>query len=390
VADLPWFKYYPTLFDSDTAFCSNQAVGGWQRLLNRMIPKGLYKIEGDINYFARALHCQAKEAGEILEELRQENVFDHTENNGLITVTSRRLKKEFKNKENNRIRQSRFQSKKKNNGNNNANKTVQMLDVRSKKLEDREKKEEKEKSSSSDSYDIRNDKAEENYKAELLELDLNSKNNSGKRPESSSHPESSLPPSQDQRPESSSKSNEAVETENPLVGQFLEIVRKYPHEFKLRESEDSQWFIDRILNESQFKNLDIRDELDGWGTWLEQQNRKKQDQFGRKLKRGEKKHLFPESDFKRSLVNRLKKSVKYAEKKQNQENPKKSKESLDREIRRLYGVLDHAKDTDTEQFSITKEQHRDLGDLLEKVETFEQLEEWNKQFIAAEGKNEIP
>jgi hypothetical protein len=115
MADLPWYKYFPTAFESDTALLSNMSVGGWQRLLNYMIPKKIDTIEGNWSFFSRLLRCQKNEAIEIIEELQQQEICEINIDNGkgvtpLITLMSRRIKKENTTRENNKIRKQKQRS----------------------------------------------------------------------------------------------------------------------------------------------------------------------------------------------------------------------------------------------------------------------------------------
>lgn len=108
MADLPWYKYFPTLFDSDTALLSNQEVGGWQRLCNYMNPKNIETIEGDIEYFSRILRCQADEAYAIITALQQQETCNvNISRSKIITLTSRRIKKANNIRENNKIRKQK-------------------------------------------------------------------------------------------------------------------------------------------------------------------------------------------------------------------------------------------------------------------------------------------
>lgn len=214
MADLPWYKYFPTLFDADTALCSNETVGGWQRLLNYMHPKGIDTIQGGWKYFARILRCQIDEAKEIIYELKGQdiceiNIKTINPNHTIVTLTSRRLSRENNKKNNNRIRKQRQRAKEAGH----ADVTGEKLEVRSKKLDFREKIKEK---------------------------------------------EEPTPPSF-----------------SPLQENFLKIVKLYPKEFKLRLIEDAQWLKDQVLRNPKFKSLDLGYELDGWETWLEAEHRKK-------------------------------------------------------------------------------------------------------------------
>lgn len=99
---------------------------------------------------------------------------------------------------------------------------------------------------------------------------------------------------------------------SPLQEKFIKIVNLYPKEFKLRLIEDAQWLKDRVLNEPQFKSLDLEYELDGWGTWLEAESRKKASRQA---------NQFPKSDFKRSLTNRFNNALKFQKKKSQKRKP---------------------------------------------------------------------
>uniref|UniRef100_A0A6M3JV42 Putative DNA binding, helix-turn-helix domain containing protein n=1 Tax=viral metagenome TaxID=1070528 RepID=A0A6M3JV42_9ZZZZ len=95
---------------------------------------------------------------------------------------------------------------------------------------------------------------------------------------------------------------EEERTLTPFQKVFISIIKKYPKEFKLYATEDIQWLKDRVENQPQFKSIDLGYEMEGWGTWLEAEHRKKQATQG---------NTFPKSDFKRSLSNRLKKAVEF-------------------------------------------------------------------------------
>ena len=102
--------------------------------------------------------------------------------------------------------------------------------------------------------------------------------------------------------------NEVVATDNtpsnisPPSALFLDIVKKYPKEFKLDEEKDIKWFVSKVVENDSFRNLDLGNELEGWDTWLESQHRKKK---ARQTSR------FPQSNFKQSFLNRLKKALEF-------------------------------------------------------------------------------
>jgi len=80
---------------------------------------------------------------------------------------------------------------------------------------------------------------------------------------------------------------------------FLSIVTQYPERFEVDVMRDADWFQRSVLGAKVSMGLNVREEVERWGNWLEAE--------WRKLGKG-KKSYFPKSDFKSSLLNRLKKS----------------------------------------------------------------------------------
>ena len=230
-----WVKFNYTDFIQDTDVLSNNATGGWVRILCRMFKTQEYFVSGSIKILSRILRCDQIEAQEILTELEKHKICDVTKDHSNFTVMSRRLKKECDARENSKLR-----------------KRKQRVSQSGHDTEDR------------------------------VRVRVRSKNKNIKKEEEERSEQSSSP--------------------LLLMDKFLRIVKKYPQEFKLREPEDTQWFKDKIINEPKFRDLDLSEVIDGWGTWLEAEHRGKETH---------KSNTFPKSDFKQSLKNRFKKALKF-------------------------------------------------------------------------------
>ena len=102
-----WVQFDFAAFLRDTDGLSNQAVGGWQRALCRMFGMETGALAGDWQYWARIMRCSPQEAQKIIAELEQENICNVQRKDGKVTLVSRRLSKQYKEKENNRLRKQR-------------------------------------------------------------------------------------------------------------------------------------------------------------------------------------------------------------------------------------------------------------------------------------------
>jgi hypothetical protein len=86
---------------------------------------------------------------------------------------------------------------------------------------------------------------------------------------------------------------------DPVWSIFASVVKKY-REFDFL-SEDIEWFHQRVIENSSWNNLNLMEEIKNWGDWLNIEHRKKC---------GKKENKFPQSNFKGSLMNWLKQSLK--------------------------------------------------------------------------------
>ena len=90
---------------------------------------------------------------------------------------------------------------------------------------------------------------------------------------------------------------------DPVWSIFAGVVKNY-REFDLLR-EDIEWFRQRVIENSSWQSLNLMEEIKNWGDWLNIEHRKKC---------GKKENKFPLSNFKGSLMNWLKQSLKVAEK----------------------------------------------------------------------------
>jgi uncharacterized protein YdaU (DUF1376 family) len=122
----PYAQFYYADFIQDTEMLSPEAVGCWVRILCQMWHKRAGTIEGNISMFSRLLKIDKSKTNEILCELLRQEIADICKKpNGDITVTCRRLQKEYKALENNRMRQQNYYNKRKPNAKPNGDITVQ-------------------------------------------------------------------------------------------------------------------------------------------------------------------------------------------------------------------------------------------------------------------------
>ena len=111
---LPWAKFFYADFTQDTQILSNQATGGWIRILCQMWHKNSGTLSFTKKQLSRLLGADENKSMEIIREIMENKIgnVNITGPNEKITVISRRIKREVTDRENNRLRQERFQSKK--------------------------------------------------------------------------------------------------------------------------------------------------------------------------------------------------------------------------------------------------------------------------------------
>lgn len=143
MSKLPFMKFYPSDWTTDTRFLSVETKGAWIDLLCQMwVAKDRGKITMDLAGYARLFGCDQTVAKRIICELvtrgvcvtcNASSVTGNTnvpEFNGDVTLISRRIYRDASVREQTRCRVDRFR-KRKCNAVGNANETVQKSEVRS-------------------------------------------------------------------------------------------------------------------------------------------------------------------------------------------------------------------------------------------------------------------
>lgn len=118
----PWWKFYYKDYLLDTDILSPQGRGGWITALCTMRNEEVAQLSGDLDYWTSLFNTKTpKKTQEIIEELKSKKICTVTRNaivtqdNEIITLISRRRKRELKDKQNNKLRQTRYRAKQKHN-----------------------------------------------------------------------------------------------------------------------------------------------------------------------------------------------------------------------------------------------------------------------------------
>ncbi len=110
MAKIPAFQFYTGDWLKDTGILSVAAAGAWIRLLVAMwdaAPRGKLKLSMDA--YARLLGTSDQQARALIAELTSVRICENlTEPNGDITLSSRRMVREDKERELNRLRAKKF------------------------------------------------------------------------------------------------------------------------------------------------------------------------------------------------------------------------------------------------------------------------------------------
>jgi hypothetical protein len=110
---LPAFQFYPGdwMKDPKVSMLSPAARGVWIDLICAMHEAGRSgELCGTTDQLARITRCSTAEFVQALTDIQATEVADVTERNGKITVVNRRMKREHKDREGNKLRQSRFRN----------------------------------------------------------------------------------------------------------------------------------------------------------------------------------------------------------------------------------------------------------------------------------------
>ena len=141
MAKLPWMKFFPLDFMRDTRGLSPEAKGIWIDLICFMWNSETRgRITMEFSSLSRMVGCSEECLNKSILEFISQNICEIlTERNGFVTVISRRMKREEKDRENTRLRVDKHRQKRECNADVtppcNGHVTPQKLEVRSKKLE---------------------------------------------------------------------------------------------------------------------------------------------------------------------------------------------------------------------------------------------------------------
>lgn len=131
---LPWFKFSPTLWTSDTELskCTPATRGVWIDLLCAMHQSGRSgELCGTTDQIARLARCSTAELTQALTELQTTGTADVTFRNNNVTVINRLMKREAKDRTGTALRVKKHRG----NGKCNNDVTVESIEVRVKEIE---------------------------------------------------------------------------------------------------------------------------------------------------------------------------------------------------------------------------------------------------------------
>lgn len=110
----PWFKKYSGdwLKDPNLSMCSPAARGIWEDAICRMYELRRGSLSGTIEQLSRLLRASVSEVEHALEELHNTGTAEvKREINANVTLVCRRLEREFKKKDGNKLRKQREREK---------------------------------------------------------------------------------------------------------------------------------------------------------------------------------------------------------------------------------------------------------------------------------------
>jgi hypothetical protein len=111
-----YLEWYPLDWFKDTRSLSLTAKGFWFECLNYMHMDNFYEISGTYESFSRRTGGTVEETRQSIKEITVNNVCDIREDNGVVTLKSRRFERLYKLNKGNNLRQERFKKKHKGNG----------------------------------------------------------------------------------------------------------------------------------------------------------------------------------------------------------------------------------------------------------------------------------
>lgn len=144
MAKLPWMKFFVGDWVQDTRPLSCEAKGAWIDILCSMWLSPIRgKLTIPVSGYARIIGTDKDNAQTIIDELTRYKICDSvTESNGDVTLISRRMAKDEKERGQTKKRVQKYRDKDKQDDCNDSV-TLEMLDIRSQKVETREEIQEK-------------------------------------------------------------------------------------------------------------------------------------------------------------------------------------------------------------------------------------------------------
>jgi hypothetical protein len=113
MAKLPAFQFYPGdwMKDPQVSMLSAASRGVWIDLICAMHEASRSgELCGTTDQIARIARCSTAEFIQALTDFQTTGVADVTERNGKVTIINRRMKREHKEREGNKLRQAKFRS----------------------------------------------------------------------------------------------------------------------------------------------------------------------------------------------------------------------------------------------------------------------------------------
>lgn len=87
----------------------------------------------------------------------------------------------------------------------------------------------------------------------------------------------------------------------PAAVTFITTLKQFPEYFRFDKKREEEWFENKILKNDEFKSLNLPEEVEMWSYWVEGQYQ---------LKKAHRSNKFPKSNYRMSLLNWLRISIR--------------------------------------------------------------------------------
>ncbi len=92
----PYYQWYPGDWKAQASMLSLLTKGFWRELLDNMhLADRDYQVSGTVTEIGLSVGCLPDDARRCIDEIRDKEVADVTECNGIVTIVCRRLKREY-------------------------------------------------------------------------------------------------------------------------------------------------------------------------------------------------------------------------------------------------------------------------------------------------------